>query len=110
MVRTHLNGFPTRLITTGWVIRRGPAGALAARTAIVLIGAALLIIGYLTVALRGRVDPMTGLVSDYFYHGPGGPLGVTAVLLMVLGGPASAAALRSLGVPPPQSVRVLFRL
>jgi hypothetical protein len=83
---------------------------LAARTAIVLIGAALLIIGYLTVALRGRVDPMTGLVSDYFYHGPGGPLGVTAVLLMVLGGPASAAALRSLGVPPPQSVRVLFRL
>jgi hypothetical protein len=56
------------------VIRRGPAGALAARTAIVLIGAALLIIGYRTVALRGRVDPMTGLVSDYFYHGPGGPL------------------------------------
>jgi hypothetical protein len=55
MVRTHLNGFHTRLVTTGWVIRRGPADVLA-RTAIVLIGAALLIIGYLTDALRGRVD------------------------------------------------------
>jgi hypothetical protein len=55
MVWTHLNGFPTRLVTTGWVIRRGPAGALA-RTTIVLVGAALFIIGYLTVALRGRVD------------------------------------------------------
>jgi hypothetical protein len=53
---------------------------------------------------------MTGLVNDYFYHGPGGPLSVTAVLLMVLGGLASAAALRSLGVPTQQSVRVLFRL
>jgi hypothetical protein len=109
MVRTHLNGFPTRPVTTGRVFRRGPAGVLA-RTAIVLIGAALLIIGYLTVALRGLVDPMTGLVSDYFYHGLAGPLFVTAVLLMVLGGLALAAALRRLGVPIQQSVRVLFRL
>jgi hypothetical protein len=34
---------------------------------------------------------MTGLMSDYLYHGPGGPLFATAVLLMVLGGPAWAA-------------------
>ena len=53
MVRTHLNGVHTRPVTTRWVIRRGPADVLAARTAIVLIGAARLIIGYLTVALHG---------------------------------------------------------
>jgi hypothetical protein len=59
---------------------------LAARTTIVLIGAALFIIGYLTVAVRGQSGPMTGLMSDYLYHGPGGPLFATAILLMVLGG------------------------
>jgi hypothetical protein len=109
MGRTQLNGLHTRPVTTGWVIWRGPAGALA-RTAIVLVGGALLIISYLTVALRRLVDPMTGLVSDYFYHGPGGPLFVTAVLMMILGGLTLAAAIRHLGVAAQQSVRVLFGL
>jgi hypothetical protein len=81
-----------------------------ARLGIVLVCAASLVVGYLDVVLLHRVDPVADPVSDYVFYGPGEPLFVLAVLLMVLGGLALTAGMTGVGMPRSRSVRVLFGL
>jgi hypothetical protein len=90
-------------------VGRSVAGRYA-RLVIVLVCGAALVIGYLTVVLWRRVDPVTKPVSDYVFYGPGEPLFVLAVLLMVLGGLALTAGMAGVGMPRSRSVHVLFGL
>jgi hypothetical protein len=94
-------------------VRRGDGSSVAGRCArlvIVLVCGAALVIGYLTVVLWHRVDPVTNPVSDYVFYGPGEPLFVLAVLLLILGGLALTAGMAGVGMPRSRGVRVLFGL
>lgn len=86
------------------------ATAALTRASLALLAGSLLVAGYLTVALRSTVDPVTTVMSDYVFHHPGGPLFVVMIVLLVLGGGALLAGLIGLGVPCTTSVRTLFGL
>lgn len=73
-----------------------------------LVGSAAAIIGYLTVALRGQVDPLEDPVSDDVFHRPGDVLFVTAIALVLFGGLLVAVAATTAGVAPSRSTTVLF--
>jgi hypothetical protein len=94
-------------------LRQGGGRSVAgryARLVIILVAGAALVIGYLTVLLWHRVDPVTNPVSDYVFYGPGEPLFVLAVLLLVLGGLALTAGMAGVGMPRSRGVSVLFGL
>jgi hypothetical protein len=78
--------------------------------AIVLIFCAQLIVDYLTFALMGQVNPVRDPVSDYVFHGAGGPLFPVAVLLLIAGGVAVAAGAKQVSVPRELVTQVLFGL
>jgi hypothetical protein len=90
-------------------VLRTRAGMLA-RLAILLICASQLVLSYLTVVLWQQVDPVQNPVSDYVFHGPGGPLFVVAILLVLLGGLALVAGMHSVGMPRARAAHVLFGL
>lgn len=71
--------------------------------AFVLLGAAGLLIGYLTFAYTVRVNPLWDPVSDYVFHA--GPLFLTAVLCILLGGGLIVTRL-----PGDRAASVLFGL
>lgn len=81
-----------------------------ARLALALLGGALLVTSYLTAALGGHVDPLTDPVSDYAFHGPGGPLFVVAILLLMLAGLVIRAGMNGAQMPRDRTVSVLFGL
>jgi hypothetical protein len=108
-----LEGVTATLLPTpanaDFAVLRARAGLLA-RLAILLICTAQLVICYLTVVLWQQVDPIKKPVSDYVFHGPGGPLFVVAILLVLLGGLALIAGMRSVGMPSARAAHVLFGL
>jgi hypothetical protein len=81
-----------------------------AYSAIVLICGAQLVIDYLSFALSAQVDPIRNPVSDYVFHGPGGPLFPIAVLLLIAGGLALAAGAHEAGIRHERGTNVLFGL
>jgi hypothetical protein len=81
-----------------------------ARLALALLGGALLVTGYLTAVLGGQVDPVTDPVSDYVFHGAGGPLFLVAILLLLLAGLMVQAGMHGARMPRNRSVSVLFGL
>jgi hypothetical protein len=89
---------------------RLPAAGRYALLGIALVVGAVLVTGYLTVVLWRQVDPMTTPVSDYAFYGPGGPLFVLSVLLLLFGGVALVAAMNDVRMPRSKGVRVLFGL
>jgi hypothetical protein len=89
---------------------RIPRAETFSRLAIASVAAALLVVGYLTATLGQQVDPIKDPVSDYEFHGAGGPLFVAAVLLLMAGGVAVIVAMGHAGLPRGRAVRVLFGL
>jgi hypothetical protein len=89
---------------------RLPRAETFSRLAIASVAAAFGVVGYLTAALGGQVDPIRDPVSDYEFHGAGAPLFVVAVLLLISGGLAVIAAMGHAGLPRGRAVRVLFGL
>jgi hypothetical protein len=81
-----------------------------ARLALALLGGALLVTGYLTAVLGGQVDPVTDPVSDYAFHGAGGPLFIVAILLMLFAGLMVRAGMHGARMPRDRAVTVLFGL
>lgn len=69
---------------------------------------ALLVVGYLDIALIQLVDPITDPVSDYVFHD--GALFVLAVSQLMVGGIAVAAAMNNVNMPHDRAVKVLFGL
>lgn len=91
-------------------VRGRTAADRYAQLVIVLMCCAAVVIGFLTVTLRRRVDPVSDPVSDYVFYGPGEPLFVIAVLLMICGGVALTAGMAGVGMPSGRSARVLLGL
>lgn len=89
---------------------RLPRAETFSRLAIASVAAAFAVVGYLTAALGGQVDPIRDPVSDYEFHGAGAPLFVAAVLLLISGGLAVIAAMGHASLPRGRAVRVLFGL
>jgi hypothetical protein len=89
---------------------QGIRAAMFARLALALLGGALLVICYLTAVLGGQVDPVTDPVSDYVFHGAGGPLFVVAILLLLLAGLMVRAGMHGARMPRDRVVSVLFGL
>jgi hypothetical protein len=89
---------------------RIPRAETFGRLAIASVAAALLVVGYLTATLGQQVDPIKDPVSDYEFHGAGGPLFVAAVLLLISGGVAVIVAMGHAGLPRSRAVRVFFGL
>ncbi|WP_329047431.1 DUF998 domain-containing protein [Amycolatopsis sp. NBC_01488] len=89
---------------------RMPRAEAFSRLAIASVAAAFVVVGYLTTALGGQVDPIRDPVSDYEFHGAGAPLFVAAVLLLISGGLAVIAAMGHADLPRGRAVRVLFGL
>lgn len=83
---------------------------LFARLALALLGGALLVTSYMTAVLSGQVDPVTDPVSDYAFHGAGGPLFVVAVLLLLLSGLVIRAGMNGARMPRHRAISVLFGL
>jgi hypothetical protein len=89
---------------------RRPAASRYALLGIVLVTCAVLVTGYLTIALWRQVDPVTTPVSEYVYYRPGGVLFVLSVLLLLFGGLALLAGMTGVRMPRDRGVRVLFGL
>jgi hypothetical protein len=81
-----------------------------ARLALALLGGALLVISYLTAVLSGQVDPLTDPVSDYVFHGAGGPLFIAAIVLLLLAGLLVRAGMHGARMPSDRVASVLFGL
>ncbi|ALG14639.1 hypothetical protein AOZ06_08580 [Kibdelosporangium phytohabitans] len=75
-----------------------------------MLGFALLVTGYLTAVLGGQVDPVTDPVSDYAFHSAGGPLFVSAVLLLGLAGLVLRAGMHGARMPRSLATSALFGL
>jgi hypothetical protein len=98
----HCKGVTTTL--------RIPRAATYSQLAIASAAGASLVVGYLTATLGQQVDPITDPVSDYEFHGAGGPLFVAAALLLLGGGLAVLVAIGHARLPHGRAVRVLFGL
>jgi hypothetical protein len=89
---------------------RIPRADTFSQLAIASVAATSLLVAYLTVTLGQQVNPITDPVSDYEFHGVGGPMFVASVLLMMASGLAVTTAMDHAGMPRTRAVRVLFGL